>query len=116
MRLKYRRQQVYTKREFRDYDHSDLCKSGIDFVRRSRDRVHGYKCLWKFKCRGELYFENNVPGTITQILAAVASANGFTNSVSATYDTTSSVPEPMTLSMMGFGLLGIGLLRRRKAS
>jgi hypothetical protein len=29
---------------------------------------------------------------------------------------TSSVPEPMTLSMMGVGLLGLGLIRRQKSS
>jgi len=60
--------------------------------------------------------QNNVPGTITQILAEVNSANGFTDSVSATYDSTSSVPEPATLSMMGVGLLGLGLIRRRQKS
>ena len=58
--------------------------------------------------------QNNIPGTITQILAAVQSQAGFTNSVSATYDTSSTVPEPATLSMMGFGLLGFGLIGRRK--
>ena len=62
--------------------------------------------------------QNNVPGTITGILAEVGTTAGFTNSVSATYDSTGSatVPEPMTLSMMGVGLLGLGLLRRRKKS
>jgi PEP-CTERM motif-containing protein len=61
--------------------------------------------------------QNNIPGTITSILLAV-NTTGFTNSVSATYDSTgaATVPEPMTLSMMGFGLLGLGLLRRRKQS
>ena len=58
--------------------------------------------------------QNNIPGTITQILAAVQSQAGFTNSVSATYDTSSTVPEPATLSMMGLGLLGLGLIGRRK--
>jgi PEP-CTERM motif len=62
--------------------------------------------------------QNNVPGTITGIVAQVGTAAGFTNSVSATYDSTgsSTVPEPMTLSMMGVGLLGLGLIRRRKNS
>jgi hypothetical protein len=56
--------------------------------------------------------QNNLPGTMTQILAEVA-GNGFTDSVSATYTSTSTVPEPMTLSMMGVGLLALGLVRRR---
>jgi len=60
--------------------------------------------------------QNNVPGTITAILAEVTNPNGsgFTDSVSATYDTTSTVPEPATLSMMGLGLLGLGMIGRRK--
>jgi hypothetical protein len=57
-----------------------------------------------------------MPGTITGILAAVLSENGFTESVSATYTSASSVPEPMTVSMLGIGLVGLGLFsRRRKA-
>jgi hypothetical protein len=60
--------------------------------------------------------QNNIPGTITSILQAVNSPGGFTNSVSATYDTASSVPEPMTFSMLGVGLLGLGLFRRHKRS
>lgn len=59
--------------------------------------------------------QNNVPGTITAILAEVANG-GFTDSVSATYDSTrvSSVPEPMTFSLMGVGLLGLGIFSRRR--
>jgi hypothetical protein len=57
--------------------------------------------------------QNNVPGTITGILAEVANG-GFTDSVSATYDSTSTVPEPATLSMMGLGLVGLGVIGRRK--
>jgi hypothetical protein len=60
--------------------------------------------------------QNNLPGTITEILAEVISGAGFTDSVSATYTSTSAVPEPATLSMMGLGLLGLGLVRRRKKS
>ena len=59
--------------------------------------------------------QNNVPGTITAILALIAPGGaGFVaNSVSATYDSTSAVPEPMTLSMMGIGLVGLGLISRQ---
>jgi hypothetical protein len=62
--------------------------------------------------------QNNLPGTITQILAEVNTTAGFTDSVSATYTSTASsaVPEPAALSMMGLGLLGLGLIRRRKKS
>jgi hypothetical protein len=62
--------------------------------------------------------QNNVPGTITSILALVLSAGGFTNSVSATYSSTgpTTVPEPMTLSMMGLGLVSLGLIARRRKS
>ena len=60
--------------------------------------------------------QNNVPGTITGILALIApGGQGFiANSVSATFDSTSSVPEPMTVSMMGIGLLGLGVISRRR--
>jgi hypothetical protein len=58
--------------------------------------------------------QNNVPGTITSILAAVSSAQGFTNSVSGTYDSTSAVPEPMTLSMIGIGLVSLGMIARKR--
>jgi len=62
--------------------------------------------------------QNNMPGTITGILALIAPGGaGFTaNSVSATFDSTSAIPEPMTISMMGLGLLGLGLISRRKKS
>ena len=60
--------------------------------------------------------QNNVPGTISGILAQVVSGAGFTDSVSATYDSTApaTVPEPASLSMMGIGLLGLGLIGRRR--
>jgi hypothetical protein len=58
--------------------------------------------------------QNNLPGTITDILMAVNSKSGFTDSVSATYTSTSSVPEPMTVSMLGFGLVCLGLFSRRR--
>jgi len=61
--------------------------------------------------------QNYIPGTITGILAAIHSENGFTDSVLATYTSTVSLPEPMTFSTMAVGFLGLGLIyRRRKKS
>jgi hypothetical protein len=54
----------------------------------------------------------NVAGysTIEFIGKDIAGGSGLTQTIG------SSVPEPMTLSMMGFGLLGLGLIARRRKS
>jgi hypothetical protein len=70
---------------------------------------------------GLLTTQNLLPGTITDILAAVSSPGGITNSYSATFSslapgTTLGTPEPGTLGMIftGLGLLGIRLFRRNR--
>ena len=60
---------------------------------------------------------SNCSDTIANILAWEAGAgHTITSSWAATQSPVSGVPEPATLSMMGVGLLGLGLIRRRKRS
>jgi hypothetical protein len=57
-----------------------------------------------------IYKDINVDGRESRIFGAPANGalSGFTQSFHT------AVPEPMTLSMMGIGLLGLGLVRRRQ--
>ena len=58
---------------------------------------------------------SNCTDTIGNILAWEAGAgHSLSSSWSATESPVSGVPEPMTLSMMGVGLLGLGLISRRR--
>jgi|SRR5690242_1416115 len=59
----------------------------------------------------------NCSDTIGNILLWESGAgHTITSSWSATQSPIPGVPEPATLSMMGIGLLGLGLMRRRKKS
>jgi hypothetical protein len=59
-------------------------------------------------------FTSQITGeTIAQILNTISTGGSIQSTHSASFSVT-SVPEPMTLSMMGIGLLGLGLIARRR--
>ena len=58
------------------------------------------------------YMSVQVNGDIDGFLAGVGQTSLFTGDVSANF---LAVPEPATLAIVGLGLLGVGLTRRRKA-
>jgi hypothetical protein len=63
-------------------------------------------------------FSTQINGTNLQAILATIGAGGIvTNSYSANFTTTPqpTVPEPSTVSLLGAGLIGLGLLQRRRA-
>jgi len=52
--------------------------------------------------------------TLQAILATIGGGGSITNSYSANFSTT-AIPEPTTISLFGAGLIGLGLLQRRRA-
>ncbi len=52
--------------------------------------------------------------SLATLITEAGAPGGITDSTSATFSPVSGVPEPMTLSMMGVGLLGLGLISRRR--
>jgi len=63
-------------------------------------------------------FSTQINGTTLQaIIATIGSGGVITNSYSANFTVTppSTVPEPATVSLFGAGLIGLGLLQRRRA-
>jgi len=61
-------------------------------------------------------FTTQISGvTLTQVLATLSAGGTIESTHSASFTVTSAtVPEPATLSMMGLGLLGLGVIGRRK--
>jgi len=63
-------------------------------------------------------FTTQITGqTIPQILATINAGGSIVNSYSANFVVTppSTIPEPGTISLLGAGLIGLGLLQRRRA-
>jgi hypothetical protein len=57
-----------------------------------------------------------VPGTIPAVLAQLAAGGVSGITYSATFDSTNPVPEPASMLLLGIGLVGAGLVARRKIS
>lgn len=54
--------------------------------------------------------------TIGDLVAKASGTNGITNSVSFTANPVSNVPEPTGFLLIGFGLIGVALVARRRTS
>jgi hypothetical protein len=64
---------------------------------------------------GTFTTQDTMLGTITSILTASGTPAGVTESYSGSFTASSTViPEPLSPLLMGFGLLGLGIVARRK--
>jgi hypothetical protein len=66
---------------------------------------------------GTFTTQDTMHGTISSILTASGTPQGVTESYSGSFTAaTAVIPEPVSLLLMGFGLLGVGLIARRKVN
>jgi hypothetical protein len=63
---------------------------------------------------GTFTTQDTMLGTITSILTASGTPAGVKESYSGSFTAANVVPEPLSPLLMGFGLLGLGIIARRK--
>jgi hypothetical protein len=92
-----------------------LALNEIGYTGSSSTGFTTYKGVFSTTLSGDLTaFGCTGADTIANILTCEGAGHTITSSWSGTQSPVSGVPEPMTFSLMGVGLLGLGLVSRRR--